>query len=136
MIISRTPFRISLFGGGTDYQDWFERYTGAVLGFAINKYCFITYRRLPHFFDHKNRIVYANTEYTDAIADIKHSGVRETLKYMSIGDGVEIHHTGDLPARSGTGSSSAFVVGLLNAIYASQGRTATARMLALEAYDI
>lgn len=136
MIITRTPYRLSFFGGGTDYTTWSERYGGAILGCTINKYCFVTYRYMPPFFEHRNRIVYAHTEYTDAITAIKHPGVRETLRYLKVDNGVEIHHTGDLPARSGTGSSSAFVVGLLNAIYAARGMIRSATTVAYEAYHI
>lgn len=124
MIISRTPYRLSYFGGGSDYPEWFNEHGGAVLGCTINKYCFITYRKLPRFFEHKHRIVYSSVEHVNSIGEIKHSGVRECLKYLTPGFasdiskcGLEIHHDGDLPARSGTGSSSAFVIGLLNILY-------------------
>lgn len=136
MIITRTPYRLSFFGGGTDYPSWSAEHGGAVLGCSINKYCFISYRRMGPFFEHRNRIVYASTEYTDDINGIKHPGVRETLKYMQVKDGIEVHHVGDLPARSGTGSSSAFIVGLLNAVYASRGLAHSPRHIALEAYHI
>lgn len=136
MIITRTPYRLSYFGGGTDYVDWFERYGGAVLGCAINKYCYITYRKLPKFFEHSNRLVYSNLELTDTINEIKHPSLRECLRYMKVGNGVEIHYDGDLPARSGVGSSSTFAVGLLNAIYAANDTEATPQRLASEAYHI
>lgn len=136
MIISRTPFRLSLFGGGSDYPEYSERYGGAILGFAINKYCYVTYRRLPRFFPHANRIVYSRMEHTATIDEIVHPGVRETLKYKRMANGVEIHHDGDLPARTGIGSSSAFIVGLLNVCYAAENREVDAKRLATEAYHV
>src|SRR6266567_975107 len=115
MIISRTPFRLSLFGGGTDYPLWYREHGGAVIGTAIDKYCYISVRRLPPFFAHKSRIVYSQVELVQTISEIKHPAVRGILNEMQITDGLEIHHDADLPARSGLGSSSAFTVGLLNA---------------------
>lgn len=116
MIISRTPFRISFFGGGTDYPGWFREHGGAVLATTINKYCYITCRRLPPFFDHKHRIVYSNIENVKHNDQIKHPSVRAVFSWLNIKDGLEIHHDGDLPARSGIGSSSSFTVGLLHAL--------------------
>jgi len=113
VIISRTPFRVSFFGGGTDFPEWFENNGGAVLSTTINHYCYLTCRKLPHFFDHKHRIVYSKTETVSSIDDIQHPAVREALRHLQIPFGVEIHHAGDLPASSGIGSSSAFAVGLL-----------------------
>lgn len=136
MIISRTPFRISFFGGGTDYPDWYRKNTGAVLGTTIDKYCYIMIRYLPPFFDHKYRIRYSLREETQTVDEIKHPSVRECLLYMKPERGVEIQHNSDLPARSGIGSSSAFTVGLLNALYALKGRMITKRQLALEAIKI
>lgn len=118
MIISRTPYRISFFGGGTDYPSWYKFHGGEVLSTTINHYCYITTRFLPPFFKEKSRIVWSKIEAVKDNADIEHNAVRAVLKYLNIKDGVEIHHTGDLPARSGLGSSSAFTVGLLNAMYA------------------
>src|SRR3989339_1519985 len=108
MIISRTPFRMSFFGGGTDYPKWFEENGGAVLATTINKYCYITCRYLPPFFDHKFRIRYTKKEETQTIGEIIHPSVRECLRYMKIERGVEIVHSGDIPAMSGIGSSSSF----------------------------
>ncbi len=136
MIISRTPFRISFFGGGTDYPMWYNEYGGRVLATSINKYCYITLRYLPPFFDHKYRIVYSKRETVKNISEIQHPSVRETLRFMNWGYGVEMHHDGDLPARIGLGSSSAFTVGLLNALYALKGKMVTKRQLALEAIHI
>ncbi len=136
MIITRTPFRISLFGGGSDYPAWFRQHGGAVLGFAINRYCYISVRRLPPFFDHKHRIVYSFIENVKEIAEIKHPVVRAVLTEMGVRDGLEIHHDGDLPARSGLGSSSSFTVGLLHALHALAGRHCGQRELADEAIHI
>ncbi len=136
MIISRTPFRVSLFGGGSDYPTWYREHGGAVIGFAINKYCYISLRQLPPFFAHKHRIVYSKVETVQTIEEIAHPAVRHVLKEMNVSVGLEIHHDGDLPARSGLGSSSAFTVGLLNALNAMEGRMVTKRQLASEAIRI
>jgi D-glycero-alpha-D-manno-heptose-7-phosphate kinase len=122
MIISRTPFRISLFGGGTDYPAWFKEHGGSVIGTAIDKYCYISVRYLPPFFEHKSKIVYSKVELVKDASEIEHPSVRGVLIDQKIIDGLEIHHDADLPARSGLGSSSAFTVGLLNALHALKGR--------------
>jgi len=132
MIISRTPFRISFFGGGTDYPAWFRTHGGAVLATTINKYCYISCRYLPPFFAHKIRVVYSIIENCQDVAEIRHPAVREVLRYLSIGRGVEIHHDADLPARSGMGSSSAFTVGLLHALYALKGQIPSVHQLSSE----
>lgn len=136
MIITRTPFRVSLFGGGSDYPAWYRDHGGKVLGFAINKYCYISVRRLPPFFDHKHRIVYSVVENVNAIEEIRHPAVRAVLSEMHVRDGLEIHHDGDLPARSGIGSSSSFTVGLLHALHALNGRLRSPRELADQAIYI
>jgi len=136
MIISRTPFRVSLFGGGTDYPKWYEEHGGAVIGFAINRYCYITLRNLPPFFNHKHRIVYSRIETVSKVEEIEHPAVRAVLTDMGINEGLEIHHDGDLPARSGLGSSSSFTVGLVNALSALNGRMISKRVLASEAIRI
>jgi len=136
MIISRTPFRISFFGGGTDYPIWYRENGGAVLATTINKYCYITCRYLPPFFEHKSRILWSLIERVKDTAEIQHPAVRETLTFMNIKEGVEIHHDGDLPARSGLGSSSSFTVGILHALYALKGIMPSKRQLALDAIHI
>lgn len=133
MIISRTPFRMSFFGGGTDYSGWFNEQPGAVLATTIDKYCYITCRYLPPFFDHRSRIIYSVTEHVRSVDEIDHPSVREVLRFLNIHDGIEIHHDGDLPARTGLGSSSAFTVGLLNSLYALKGQMVTKERLAKEA---
>lgn len=136
MIITRTPFRISFFGGGTDLPVWYEENGGEVLSAAIDKYCYISLRRLPPFFAYKHRIVYSKHETVNEIDEIIHPAVRETFRFMNITEGLEVHHDGDLPAKSGLGSSSSFTVGLLHALYALQGKIVTKRRLALEAIHI
>lgn len=136
MIITRTPFRISFFGGGTDYPVFYKEHGGAVLSTTINKYCYITCRYLPPFFDHNFRIRYTNREETKTIGEIVHPSVRECLRYMKIEKGVEIVHSGDIPAMSGIGSSSSFTVGLLNALYALKGQIVTKRKLAFDAIHV
>ncbi len=116
MIMTRTPFRISFFGGGTDYPAWFHSNGGSVLATTIDKYCYISIRHLPPFFEHKHRVVYSNIENVKNIEDIKHPSVREVFIWMNVLKGLEVHHDGDLPARSGLGSSSSFTVGLINAL--------------------
>ncbi|HAM39136.1 MAG: kinase [Elusimicrobia bacterium RIFOXYC2_FULL_34_12] len=122
MIITRTPHRISFFGGGTDYPTWYLRHNGKVLGAAIDKYCYLIVRELPPFFEHKHRIVYSQMENAKSINEIKHPSVREILNYFNYKKGISIHHDGDIPARSGMGSSSTFTVGLLKAMFALQGQ--------------
>lgn len=133
MIISRTPFRISFFGGGTDYPVWYRENGGAVLGTTINKYCYISCRYLPPFFEHKHRIVYSQTELVQDVREIRHPSVRETLSYLGFNEGLEVHHDGDLPARSGLGSSSSFTVGLLHALQVLKGKIPEKMQLAHEA---
>lgn len=136
MIISRTPFRVSLFGGGTDYPAWFRQHGGAVVGMAIDKYCYISVRRLPPFFEHKSRIVYSQVELVREVSEIQHPAVRAVLADKGIADGLEIHHDADLPARSGLGSSSSFTVGLLNALSALDSQMIGKDELAREAIRI
>ncbi len=116
MIITKTPYRISFFGGGSDYPEWFNKFYGEVISSTINKYLYISCRELPHFFKHKYRIVYSSIENVNEIKKIKHNAVKQLLFYSKIKKGLEIHYDGDLPSRSGMGSSSCFVVGLLKAL--------------------
>ena len=136
MIITKTPYRLSFFGGGTDYPAHYLKYGGSVLATSINKYCYISCRILPPFFEHKFRIAYSKIENANSISEIEHPAVRGVLNYLKVKQGLEIHHDGDLPARSGLGSSSSFTVGLLKAIYAMQGKITNNYDLALEAIDI
>ena len=121
MIITKTPYRISFFGGGTDHPAWFKDNGGKVIATTIDKYCYISMRYLPPFFEHKYRVVYSKIESVKKIDEINHPAVREVLKHSKNNNGLEIHHDGDLPARSGLGSSSSFTVGMINAVNALEG---------------
>ena len=121
MIITRAPYRVSFFGGGTDYNAWFERHGGLVINSSFARYCYITIRKLPPFFAHKGRIVYSQTEYVKKVEEIKHPSIRNCLKYLDMDCGLEIHHDGDLPAWSGIGSSSSFTVAMLLALKTMRG---------------
>src|SRR5918994_6501754 len=136
MIISRTPFRVSFFGDGTDYPHWYREHGGAVLATAIDKYCYISVRELPPFFDHKFRLVYSFVENVKEVHEIAHPAARAVLETMDVTKGLEIHHDGDLPARSGVGSSSAFTVGLLCALHALSGKHVSKESLANEAIHV
>lgn len=136
MIISRAPFRVSFFGGGTDYPAWYREHGGAVISSTINKYCYITCRYLPPFHDFKFLVRYYKREETQTIDDIVHPSVRECLRAMEINRGVDIVHHADLPARSGLGSSSTFTVGLLHALYALKHEMPSKRQLAVSAIRV
>jgi D-glycero-alpha-D-manno-heptose-7-phosphate kinase len=136
MIITRTPFRISFFGGGTDYPSWYKDHEGMVLSTTINKYCHIYCRYLPPYFNYKFLLRYFHREEANTVDDIRHPSVRECLHYLSMDRGIEMVHTGDIPAQAGMGSSSAFTVGLLTALYALTGRMTTKRQIAREALHI
>tara|TARA_X000000368_G_C22940666_1_gene671986 strand:- start:62 stop:1057 length:996 start_codon:yes stop_codon:yes gene_type:complete len=136
MIISKTPYRISFFGGGTDYPDWYTKNGGKVISTSIDKYCYISCRNLPQFFEHKYRFVYSKIEHTKKINQIIHPAARAVLEEMKIDSGLEIHHDGDLPARSGLGSSSSFTVGMINVLTALQGKRISKESLAKEAIRI
>ncbi len=137
MIITRTPYRLSFFGGGTDYNPWFENHSGTVLAVGLAHYCYLTVRYLPPFFsEHSSRIVYSKIESVKNHADIQHPSVRGCLQFLNVDEGIEIHHDGDLPARSGIGSSSSFTVGLLHALHALQKRMVSPKQLAEEAIHV
>jgi len=136
MVISRSPYRISFFGGGTDYPAWYRENGGAVLATTIDKYCFITCRYLPPFFEHRLRVVYSKIEDCHSAAEVQHPVVRAVLGMLGVERGLEIHHDGDLPARSGMGSSSAFTVGFLHAMSALLGRMTSRTQLAMDAIHV
>lgn len=136
MIISRTPYRVSFFGGGTDYPGWYRENGGAVLATSISRYCYLTCRYLPPFFEHRTRIVYSQIEMVQGVEEIKHPAVRECMRFLDVRDGVEIHHDGDLPKQSGLGTSSSFCVGLLHALHAMRGDLVTPQQLAAEAIAV
>ncbi len=130
MIITKTPYRISFFGGGSDYPSWYNNRPGKVISTTINKHLYISCRYLPNFFNHKYRIAWSKIEETKNIDQIQHNAVREILKNLKNKRGLEIHYDGDLPARSGMGSSSCFVVGLLKAIYELKNKKVDKKFLA------
>jgi D-glycero-alpha-D-manno-heptose-7-phosphate kinase len=136
VIITRTPFRISFFGGGTDYPAWYQEHGGVVLATTIDKYCYISCRYLPPFFEYKHRIVYSRIENVQCADEIEHPAVRAVLGWAACDEGLEIHHDGDLPARSGLGSSSSFTVGLVQALAALRGKYTSKEELAKSAIHI
>ena len=133
MIITRTPLRISFFGGGTDYPVWYRQNGGAVLATTIDKCCYITCRCLPPFFEYHSRISYSKVENVNTNELIEHPSVRACLQFMKIEEGVELHHVADLPARTALGTSSAFTVGLLLGLYALKNQMRDKRGLAADA---
>lgn len=136
MVISRTPYRISFFGGLSDHLKWFKDHPGAVLSATINRYCFITARRLLPFHSHKTRAVWSEIENVSSNSEIRHPAIRGCLSYLDINEGLEIHHDGDLPGRSGMGSSASFTVGLLHALHGIKSEMVSKRALALEAMEV
>jgi D-glycero-alpha-D-manno-heptose-7-phosphate kinase len=138
MAISRTPYRVSFFGGGTDYPAWYRHHGGAVLSMAINKYCYIGTGFLPPFFGIRHRIIWSHIEAVGSADEIQHPAVRAGLQALGYDDseGIELFHQGDLPARSGIGSSSAFAVGLINVLTAMRGKRLDAQALAVGATDL
>lgn len=133
MITTRTPLRISFFGGGTDYPVWYREHGGSVLATTIDKSCYVTSRWLPPFFEYHSRITYSQFENVSNNQEIRHPAVRGCLQFMGIEEGVEIHHIADLPARTGLGTSSAFTVGLLLSLYAIKNQMRDKRSLASDA---
>ena len=130
MIITRTPYRISFFGGGSDFPEHYLKFGGRVIAAAINKYCYISLRKLPPFFAHRDRIVWSEVENVGSYEQIHHPAVRAVLQYYRLPYGISMTHDGDIPARSGIGSSSAFTVGAINAVETILGNSPTARELA------
>ena len=136
MILSKTPYRISLFGGGTDFPEWFNANKSLVISTTIDKYANIGIRYLPPFFEKKNRIIWSKIELLDNIDDITHPSIKAILKYFKEKRGVEVHHYGDLPARSGIGSSSSFAVGFLNLLFYLHKQKASKKRLSEVAIHI
>ena len=132
MIITRTPFRMSFFGGGTDMKSFFEKYGGAVISTTFDKYCYVTVRHLPRFFDYSSEISYSKLERVTSVDDIVHPAVRNAMKMLDMHH-IRLTYEADLPARSGLGTSSSFAVGMLNAFHALKGRYADKKKLADEA---
>jgi D-glycero-alpha-D-manno-heptose-7-phosphate kinase len=136
MVITKTPFRVSFFGGGTDYPSWYEKNDSWVVSAAIKKYCYISVRHLPPFFKHKTKAVYSKVECVNDNAEIQHPSINKCLSFLKMTDGLEIHHDADLPARSGIGSSSTFTVGLLHALHALKNEAIIKRELAEQAIHV
>ena len=132
MIITKTPFRMSFFGGGTDMESFFREYGGAVLSTTFDKYCYVNVRHLPRFFDWKNELSYSKTERVVDVDDIEHPAIRNAMKMLDMHE-IRLMYEADLPARSGLGTSSSFAVGMLNAFYALKGKYADKKKLADEA---
>ena len=132
MIITRTPFRMSFFGGGTDMESFFREYGGAVLSTTFDKYCYVTVRHLPRFFDYTSELSYQSTERVSDVEDIKHPAIRNAMKMLDMHE-IRLTYEADLPARSGLGTSSSFAVGMLNAFYCLKGKYADKKKLADEA---
>ena len=136
MIISRTPFRISFFGGGSDFPEFFRDYHGCTLSTTIDKYCYISIHYLTQFFNFKYRASYARTETVGSASEFQHPLIRECLLYLPVEQGLEISHVSDLPGRTGLGTSSSFTTGLLNALHAIRGEHVSAGQLAREAIAV
>ena len=132
MIITKTPFRMSFFGGGTDMEDYFRENSGAVLSTTFDKYCYVNVRHLPRFFDYSTELSYSKTERVTDVNDINHPAIREAMKMLNMHE-IRLTYEADLPARSGLGTSSSFAVGMLNAFYALKGKYADKKKLADEA---
>lgn len=132
MVITQTPFRMSFFGGGTDYEGFYKEYGGSVLSTTFDKYCFVTVQHLPRFFDYSNQVTYGVIERTKTVDEIKHPAVRNAMKYLDMHE-LRVVYEADLPARSGLGSSSSFAVGMLNAFYCLKGKYADKKQLADDA---
>lgn len=132
MIITRTPFRMSFFGGGTDIEDYFKENGGAVLSATFDKYCYVNVRHLPRFFDYSTELSYSKTERVTNVEDIQHPAIRNAMQMLDMQE-IRLTYEADLPARSGLGTSSSFVVGMLNAFYALKGKYASKKRLADEA---
>ena len=132
MIITKTPFRMSFFGGGTDIESYFKENGGAVLSTTFDKYCYVTVRHLPRFFDYKTHLTYSKMEYVNSYDEINHPLIREGMRMLNMHE-LRLTYESDLPARSGLGTSSSFAVGMLNAFYALKGKYADKKKLADEA---
>lgn len=132
MIITKTPFRMSFFGGGTDMPEFFMEHGGAVISTTFDKYCYVNVRHLPRFFDYKTELAYSQMERVESTDEIKHPAIREAMKYLDMHE-IRLTYEADLPARSGLGTSSSFAVGMLSAFYALKGKYADKKKLADDA---
>lgn len=135
MVITQTPFRMSFFGGGTDYAGFYNQYGGSVISTTFDKYCYVTASHLPRFFEHRNVAVYSKIEKTKCVDEIEHPAIKNAMKYMDMHE-LRVFYDADLPARSGLGTSSSFAVGMVNAFYTLKGKTADKKKLADDAIYI
>lgn len=132
MIITQTPFRMSFFGGGTDFSGFYNEHGGAVISTTFDKYCYVTVRHLPRFFDYKTHLTYSKEEKVNSVDEIQHPAIRNAMKWLKM-DEIRMMYESDLPARSGLGTSSSFAVGMIEAFYALKGKYADKRQLADDA---
>lgn len=132
MVITQTPFRMSFFGGGTDFPDFYNEYGGSVISTTFDKYCMVSVGHLPRFFEYSNMITYSRIERTNSADEIEHPAVRNAMKYLDMRE-IRMSYEADLPARSGLGTSSSFAVGMLNAFYALKGKYVDKKKLAEDA---
>lgn len=135
MIVSRTPVRMSFFGGGTDFPEFFNEYSGSVISTTFDKYCYVNVRHLPELFEYKSYLAYAQIEKVNSVDEIKHPAIRNAMEWLKL-ERIAMNYDADLPAKTGLGTSSAFSVGLLNALYTMQGITKTKRELADDAIHL
>lgn len=135
MIITQTPFRMSFFGGGTDFPEFYREHGGAVISTTFDKYCYVNVRHLPRFFNYSTELSYSKTERVTVIEDIQHPAIREAMKYLDMHE-IRLTYEADLPARSGLGTSSSFAVGMINAFYALKGKYADKKRLADDAIHL
>lgn len=136
MVITRTPYRVSFFGGGSDYKAWYEEHGGAVLTTTIDKYCYLSARWMPPYLGMRYSVLWSSLDRCDRREEIRHPSVRSCLQYLGIDKPFEVNHAGDLPARSGIGSSSSFTVGMLHALHALEGRYVGKDALARQAIEV
>lgn len=135
MIITQTPFRVSFFGGGTDFPDFYKEHGGSVISTSIDKYCNVTVRYLPPFFEYSNELVYSTREHVSSLEEIRHPLIRETMRWMDVRN-IYVAYDADLPGRSGLGTSSSFAVGMISAFYALKGKYADKKRIAEDAIHI
>ncbi|WWR16033.1 kinase [Lachnospiraceae bacterium JLR.KK008] len=132
MVITQTPFRMSFFGGGTDFEEFYREYGGAVISTTFDKYCYVNVRHLPRFFDYKTELSYSRIEKVNSVDEIEHPAIREAMRFLDMCE-LRLTYEADLPARSGLGTSSSFAVGMLNAFYALKGKYIDKKQLADQA---
>jgi len=135
MVITQTPFRMSFFGGGTDFPDFYNEHGGAAISTTMDKHCWVTVRHLPPFFEYKTHLTYSKIEGVNSYDEIKHPAIRECMRHMDMHE-IRLTYDADLPAQSGLGTSSSFAVGMINAFYCLKGKYADKRKLADDAIHL